>query len=860
MTANGAGTRRVNDAQPCRICARMTWLWRVSPLILVLFAFGLYMWRIDAKGIWWDESLSLYRARQTVPYILSNRIDFPGSSTIDQHPPLYFLLLHGLTRLCGESDLVLRFPSVLFAVLIVPLLYALGTRVRDRGAGLVAALFGALSPFYLWYAQEARMYTMVTALGLASIWFLWRGLTEEKWTWGLASGLFACLAMGTQYLFAPVILSELLLGFFLWPRRSTLTASDGQTEHRRRLWLALGCAALVLLLALAVAGRRVAELVPSLGWGRRYVPPQVMIFDALNSFSLGLSVSLHKVWWLDLFFAGIFVVGVISIWRRPPGVGLETTPASIGHRRGAGLVLLLGCIFVPMVSIWVFSLFVPVYANSRYLIMSSPAFYLGMSLGVDAAAQWKRGLAFVLAVVVVASMGVSRHNYFVHKRYQAKEDYRGAAQFIMENERIRDAVIVSGPESMTAFMHYYRGGRPVTAMPKSGPDPNEIAEALADLAKSYDRLWLVHGRSLLTDPENLVEEWIGTHTMFLQQRTLPGYAAHITVSAHLPRYPVWKTDEGKAPPEAIGSFGDSLSLLRYAVRYGSVSGEATEIAYPQAIQTQEPALSHEGVAPGSTVSVVFIWQPLREMDIYKTSLRLVDEQGLLWAQRDREPFMYLPTSDWPIGARIRHEADLRIPPGTPPGVFRLRLWVYEKATQRPLSFKETNERRDDLWLELGQVVVAPAQHDWPDRAFLPERVDRPRPTAVFGGYLELMGHVVAPHTLQAGEALDLQLYWRARRAIDQDCDLVLNWVDATGKVWHTSTHSPSGIDYPTSRWQKGEMVRGLLRLPIPLDAPRGLHRLHLLVHARDGQRFLWLSRGWLPWSGHDLEIATVTIE
>jgi hypothetical protein len=32
------------------------------------------------------------------------------------------------------------------------------------------------------------------------------------------------------------------------------------------------------------------------------------------------------------------------------------------------------------------------------------------------------------------------------------------------------------------------------------------------------------------------------------------------------------------------------------------------------------------------------------------------------------------------------------------------------------------------------------------------------------------------------------------------------------------------------------------------------------VHARDGQRFLWLSRGWLPWSGHDLEIATVTIE
>ena len=198
-------------------------------MILVVFSFGLHMWRIDAKGIWWDESLSLYRAQQTVPYIVSGRIDFAGSSSVDQHPPLYFLLLHGWIRLSGETDLALRFPSVFFATLLVPLLYAMGVRLRSARAGSLAALFGALSPFYLWYAQEARMYTMATALGLASIWLLWRALTERKWACGLASSLLACAAAATQYLLALIVPCEVLLAFFLWPRRTALRATDGRS-------------------------------------------------------------------------------------------------------------------------------------------------------------------------------------------------------------------------------------------------------------------------------------------------------------------------------------------------------------------------------------------------------------------------------------------------------------------------------------------------------------------------------------------------------------------------------------------------------------------------------------------------------
>ncbi|MBN1399815.1 MAG: hypothetical protein JXA74_03195, partial [Anaerolineae bacterium] len=84
---------------------------RVALLALILASFLLRMWRLDAKSIWWDESLSLHRAQRDLGYILSNRIDIAGTETIDLHPPLYFALLRVFIVCCGEADLVLRFPS-----------------------------------------------------------------------------------------------------------------------------------------------------------------------------------------------------------------------------------------------------------------------------------------------------------------------------------------------------------------------------------------------------------------------------------------------------------------------------------------------------------------------------------------------------------------------------------------------------------------------------------------------------------------------------------------------------------------------------------------------------------------------------
>src|SRR5512139_3509135 len=89
-------------------------------IALLLIAFGLRVYHLDAQSFWSDEGLSLYRARLPLGEILSNVIVVPpGVPTRDTNPPLYFIEAGALRLVAGESEYALRFVSVLAGVLLV---------------------------------------------------------------------------------------------------------------------------------------------------------------------------------------------------------------------------------------------------------------------------------------------------------------------------------------------------------------------------------------------------------------------------------------------------------------------------------------------------------------------------------------------------------------------------------------------------------------------------------------------------------------------------------------------------------------------------------------------------------------------
>jgi hypothetical protein len=821
----------------------------LAGLALLSLALGLHV--LEAKSIWWDESLSLYRAQRGVAEILSNRIDFPGAETIDLHPPLYFLVLRLFVQLLGERDFVLRLPSALAATATVPLLYVMGTRLKNRRAGLIAATLGACSPFYLWYAQEARMYTLVTALGLASVYCLWRAASEHSPRWAVGFSLAAAAAISTQYLYALILAVLLPLAALLWFRLGPAHRPSPLLATRKRRLVLLGAAG-VLAAVLVTAGAVAWQQALGPQAGRRYIPLPLMLRDALNSFCVGLSVSLKDAWPFLCIGGALFIWGVVAIWRDPPPV-----------RRGrwAAPLLLTGYVLLPIVGMWAYSLFRSIYMGSRYVIMTSPGFYLGVALGLDALACRIRPAAWLLLAALLAGMTWSNYRYFTHERYATKEDYRSAAQHVIERERPGEVIVLTAPENMVAFRHYYRGGLPVIGMPLIALhpefDPAHLAEDMAQAIARYDRVWLVHCRTQHSDPDDYVWAWLEANTSLLSFKHFPSWGSSPMVRYYMTASP----KQAAAPPTEtlLAVFHGSLRLQSVVAHYRDAQGASRALTAAGAA----PWLTADTGAPipsGSLLNLTLHWYAQEDVLGAKTSLRLRDARGMVWSQRDRVFFDHAPEDRLPAGTRITHPATLDVPLGTPPGVYSLDLVVYDGATGEPFEVEAPDQLSSGAtMLTLGTVAVGPPGRAVPLTDDELDGTQRVSHRTVFGGATQLLARRVEPSKARPDDTITLHVLWHALRPTQAALEMVVTLRDAQGGIRTLGAAPLAGLPYARQDWAKGELVRGLVPLSLPDDLAPGAYTVHLLVRDVSRDRFLFVSRGLLPWSGRNALVAELTV-
>jgi len=172
------------------------------------------------------------------------------------------------------------------------------------------------------------------------------------------------------------------------------------------------------------------------------------------------------------------------------------------------------------------------------------------------------------------------------------------------------------------------------------------------------------------------------------------------------RPPIYSADsEGPT----LGVFGERLALRSYALRYFDAQGTPLELSaaeMSQAAGSLIAAATARPLPPGKVLSVLLYWRPQARLVDLKVSLRLVDQSGEIKAQRDRIPFMYWSSSNWPAGQVIRHEADVPVPVDIAPGNYIVRLLVYEADTAIPWTFVNSATGQASPHTDLGQVTVS----------------------------------------------------------------------------------------------------------------------------------------------------------
>src|SRR5262245_2521029 len=90
----------------------------------------------------------------------------PGVLRQDGSPPLYYLVLHGWMSLFGSSPEAVHVLSLCFFALAVPAAVWAAWAPFGPLAGILAGALVVLNPFTAYYADDARMYTLVLLLAI----------------------------------------------------------------------------------------------------------------------------------------------------------------------------------------------------------------------------------------------------------------------------------------------------------------------------------------------------------------------------------------------------------------------------------------------------------------------------------------------------------------------------------------------------------------------------------------------------------------------------------------------------------------------------------------------------------------------
>ncbi|HYN88640.1 MAG TPA: hypothetical protein VER55_08920, partial [Ardenticatenaceae bacterium] len=112
-----------------------------------------------------------------------------------------------------------------------------------------------------------------------------------------------------------------------------------------------------------------------------------------------------------------------------------------------------------------------------------------------------------------------------------------------------------------------------------------------------------------------------------------------------------------------------------------------------------------GFEAGDTVSVRLFWRAEAAIERdYTVFVHLVGPDGELVAQRDQQPLGgFFPTSYWSPGRVVPDEYQLVLPPDAPPGMYDLRVGMYDLESGRRLAVTREGEPAADA------VRLAPLQ-------------------------------------------------------------------------------------------------------------------------------------------------------
>ncbi|HQY26571.1 MAG TPA: hypothetical protein PLL45_16935 [Thermoflexales bacterium] len=603
---------------------RFPGLWIRLALLLLVFCLG--SWALDARALWGDEAFSVWVSKAPAGALALG---------LDTNPPGYFLTVKLTRWLFGESVFALRFPALCFALVFTALAARLGREMAPPGrlkgeSALVAAWVG-LAPLTLYFAQEARMYTLACALSAGAMWMTVRLMSAPTRRVGLVWTAYAVLAIGSMYthLYAAALVGVCALG---------LVVACARDRRRLASW-ALAHAAIAAVFGAWFFGRQTAQLSKSVVDRPSLFPalPDILANAGrgLNGLLFGVRADLS---WqpVALALAGLIAIGALAWLRRRP----RRMPA-----------LALGWLAAAVAIACATSGLVPEF-HPRYFMFALLPIALCAAIAtrhIPARPVWLAGAIAALVLAPITVIG----NAPIFDPTWTKSRYDQALASIRATAQPGDGAILQNSDQI--FQYEYYGPLPMdTLHVQNAWSPAEIDRAFEAFAAGKRRIWLLnYGSDAVSAQRPRIEQRLAQTSA---RARIEGYQ-----DATLSLYQLLGAVD--APVEARNARwtdGMTLAGLRWRAR---------------------------NAAPGGGLTLDMIWRaearPSADYTLFLHLRRATDDARM--AGDDAPPVAGTrPTTTWAPGEVITDTRALALPATLPPGKYRLVVgWYRYPSFERP---------------------------------------------------------------------------------------------------------------------------------------------------------------------------------
>jgi uncharacterized membrane protein len=593
-----------------------------------------------------------------------------------------FSYLGGLfMRLLGVNYLAVRWVSVFFGALSIPMAYVTARRLlSSRLAGVTAAALMAVAPEAVVWGGRARRYSMGEFCIWLMLWLIWVGLVEgDKRKYRIAFyavyALAAITLPQTIMVVPPLLVAVLLLA---WRGRS----ATGPLLPRHAvvgvtiialisigLFLRANSNFTVPEAAEVTAGRLQGEDVSAFAKSVAAVSPFLLpTFD--------IPAVLSRIRWLGVIEPLYPLLAVPALLA----IILALMPGfdKIGKYRRAIWFLLVTAGGVAFEFLFLVS---EDWTGQRprYLFVSFWPAFIMLACGVIAGLEilvhlWSRAVrsprladwvgipAMLLSLVAVLAATMPRTLDGLKHSLSDELNYHQAFQYVSEHWRPGDQVMTV----LTTISYWYLGQTDYYAVDRNpfvfqNSDSQMVDRRLGarwvsnseelDEALRNDRVWFVIDKSRL---------W-NLYTLGFKQQLLARMETVFQADQVYVLLPKHKATAIPARPDT------QLEAL--------LDGQVELTGF---------SLDQAALLRGAPAQLTLFWRLLQPMGAdYKVFVHLRDRTGRTVAQADHIPseaLVALPTSTWREGETVPDVSYLQVPADTPPGEYQLLVGLYNPDT------------------------------------------------------------------------------------------------------------------------------------------------------------------------------------